>query len=133
MDDQKNVLADLSAKVDASLGMLASRSVLGVDQLHPSHRHRVNMMAPVGLDELFSEDATRPEVTGLIFLASVCKELLALLPPEGLQRLQTVLQTEQFFALAAPSPDDIHRFPQGKECIQARLAKPPGTGQVHRL
>ena len=132
VDDHKKALEDLSTKIEASLGMLASRSMLGVDQLHKTHRHRANIMAPVDLDEMAYEDSTRPEITGLIFLASACKELLALLPPEALLRLQTVLQTQQFFALAEPSPDDIHRFPQGKERIQELLARPPSKARVVR-
>ena len=130
---KQEALADLCCKTEAAIRMLSSNSVLGVNQLHRNADARLTMLAPVLIDEIHQEHSNAPEALGRAFLANVHKELLALLPLEALQRLQTALQTEQFFVLADPSPDDIHRFPEGRECIQARLAKPPCTGRVVHL
>lgn len=117
---------DLSRRIDHAIYMVAAPSVLGVNRLHPNAKQRKGMMSPVRLDEMIEGDDTRPEVIGLSFLANVHKELLALLPPEALTRLQTALQCEQFFALEDLSPHGVHRFPESAAQIQALLAQPPG-------
>lgn len=128
--DRDRAVQDLGHRMACAVAMLFARPIFGVDRMHASHWARQGIMHPVdpvaGVD---AEDAERPEIIAAAFLANACKELIALLPPEALLRLQTALQTDQFFAWSHASPDDAHLFPQARSQILAQLAQQHGTEQ----
>ena len=130
-DKRDHAVQDLGHRMACAVAMLFARPIFGVDRMHATHWARVGIMHPVDpVKELHTEEQERPEIIAAAFLANACKELIALLPPEALLRLQTALQTDQFFASSHASPDDVHLFPQARSQILEQLAQMQGTEQA---